>query len=121
MPALADTRTALPVVAHRALDRLLAKCLAKDPDDRWQSAADLAAELRWIGEERIRAVPEHTAAAQGGAAAAPASRLRERIWMGVAAAAIVALAGLAYAWYPRPAPPPGPPCRGPPKRDLKYS
>jgi serine/threonine protein kinase/Tol biopolymer transport system component len=105
LPQLADTRITLPVVAERALNRLLAKCLAKDPDDRWQSAADLAAELRWIGEERIRAVPEHTSVGAQ-PPAQPASRLRERLWMAVATAAVVALAGLAYAWYPRPVPPP---------------
>ena len=33
-----------------ALDRLVRTCLAKEPDDRWQSAADVARELRWIGE-----------------------------------------------------------------------
>ncbi|MGE5243569.1 MAG: protein kinase domain-containing protein, partial [Betaproteobacteria bacterium] len=33
-----------------ALDRLIATCLAKDPNDRWQSAGDLARELRWIRE-----------------------------------------------------------------------
>ncbi len=33
-----------------ALDRLIRKCLAKDPDARWQSAADVADELRWIAE-----------------------------------------------------------------------
>lgn len=33
-----------------ALDRLVNKCLAKDPDERWQSATDLASELRWIAE-----------------------------------------------------------------------
>ncbi len=33
-----------------ALDRLIRKCLAKDPDSRWQSAADVADELRWITE-----------------------------------------------------------------------
>ncbi|HUN81084.1 MAG TPA: protein kinase [Phycisphaerae bacterium] len=33
-----------------ALDRLVRKCLAKDPDERWQSAADVADELRWIAE-----------------------------------------------------------------------
>ena len=38
---------------HRALDRLLRKCLAKDPDERWQSAADLGAELRWIQHELL--------------------------------------------------------------------
>jgi Tol biopolymer transport system component len=33
-----------------ALERVVKKCLAKDPDDRWQSAADLSTELRWLGE-----------------------------------------------------------------------
>jgi hypothetical protein len=33
-----------------ALDRVVKKCLAKDPDERWQSASDLAAELRWISD-----------------------------------------------------------------------
>ena len=33
-----------------ALDRVVTRCLAKDPDERWQSARDLAAELRYIGE-----------------------------------------------------------------------
>jgi len=31
-----------------ALDRAMRKCLAKDPDGRWQSAADLRDALRWI-------------------------------------------------------------------------
>jgi serine/threonine protein kinase len=30
------------------LDHLVAKCLAKNPDDRWHSAADLAGQLEWI-------------------------------------------------------------------------
>jgi TolB-like protein/tetratricopeptide (TPR) repeat protein len=33
-----------------ALDRLLRRCLAKDQDQRWDSAHDLADELRWIRE-----------------------------------------------------------------------
>ncbi|MEE9229085.1 MAG: serine/threonine-protein kinase, partial [Acidobacteriota bacterium] len=33
-----------------ALDRVVQRCLAKDPDDRWQSANDLASELRWVAE-----------------------------------------------------------------------
>lgn len=31
-----------------SFDRLVRKCLAKDPDARWQSASDVADELRWI-------------------------------------------------------------------------
>jgi hypothetical protein len=27
---------------------VVTKCLAKDPDERWQSASDLASELKWI-------------------------------------------------------------------------
>ncbi len=34
------------------LERTVRKCLAKDPDTRWQSAADLRDELEWAGRER---------------------------------------------------------------------
>ena len=34
-----------------SLDRIVQKCLAKDPNDRWQSAADLAAALLWSGDD----------------------------------------------------------------------
>ncbi len=33
-----------------ALDRLVRKCLAKAPDERWDSAHDVADELRWIAQ-----------------------------------------------------------------------
>lgn len=33
-----------------SLERVVRKCLAKDPDERWQSASDLASELKWIAE-----------------------------------------------------------------------
>jgi serine/threonine protein kinase len=33
-----------------ALDRVIRTCLAKDPDERWQTAQDLGAELKWIAE-----------------------------------------------------------------------
>src|SRR5262245_57154804 len=34
------------------LDRIVQKCLAKNPDDRWQTARDLKSELAWVREGR---------------------------------------------------------------------
>jgi eukaryotic-like serine/threonine-protein kinase len=34
------------------LERVIARCLAKDRDDRWQTARDLASELNWIASEQ---------------------------------------------------------------------
>ncbi len=36
------------------LDRIVSKCLAKDPDERWQSARDLGDELRWLSDDLTR-------------------------------------------------------------------
>jgi Tol biopolymer transport system component len=50
-----------------ALDRLVRRCLAKDPDARWQSAADVADELRWIAEAGSQAgVPTSATIARRG-------------------------------------------------------
>jgi Tol biopolymer transport system component len=40
--------SSLQKFAPPALDRVVAKCLIKDPDRRWQTAADLLDELKWI-------------------------------------------------------------------------
>ena len=42
-----------PISSHQsmaplALDHLVKRCLAKDPDERWQTARDLLLELKWI-------------------------------------------------------------------------
>ncbi len=42
--------TSQPLVP-RALDRVVQKCLAKSPEDRWQTARDLKDELLWIQKE----------------------------------------------------------------------
>jgi hypothetical protein len=36
-----------------ALDRVVRKCLASDPDERWQTARDLRDELAWLGESDL--------------------------------------------------------------------
>ena len=38
-----------------ALDRIVKSCLAKNPDERWQNAADLTRELTWIAEAGAQA------------------------------------------------------------------
>ncbi len=55
--------TRLQPMTPKALDRTVRTCLAKDPEDRWQCAHDLAQQLRWIveGREEARA----TAARRG--------------------------------------------------------
>ena len=55
-PSISQIQSLVP----RALDRVVTTCLAKDPEDRWQSARDLARELRWIA--RHDSVPTSTAA-----------------------------------------------------------
>jgi Tol biopolymer transport system component len=68
-----------------AFDRVVRKCIAKDPEDRWQSAADLGSELKWISESSQAAPPLPSI-----------SRARSRgrlfLWMALA----VATAALAF-------------------------
>src|ERR1700694_889654 len=42
--------TSLQPMTPPALDRVVKKCLAKDPDDRWHAAKDLYEGLMWIAE-----------------------------------------------------------------------
>jgi len=79
------------------LERLVRRCLAKDPDERWQSAADLKHELQWMsGVSRSESGARAAATAVGGAASRPASALGW--WVGAAG---VALAIAAFLWAGR--------------------
>ena len=42
--------SSLQPMAPPTLDRVVKRCLSKDPDDRWQTARDLEVELKWITE-----------------------------------------------------------------------
>jgi Tol biopolymer transport system component len=88
-----------------ALQHLVARCLAKHADDRWQNAKDLASELEWV------------AAQEGIAPAGTRTRTRGAwvAWTAAAvAAAIAALFGV-RAWN---TPPPPRPAAGSPVRFI---
>ncbi len=75
-----------------ALDRVVRTCLAKDPEERWQSAGDVAKELRWIAEGSAAGVAPPVAVSSR-------RHNRERIaW----AAAAVGLAAAAWLGLSRP-------------------
>src|SRR5712664_2015671 len=48
-----------------ALDRVVKKCLAKEPDKRWQAASDVCDELKWIAEGGAQVTLVPTAATKG--------------------------------------------------------
>jgi serine/threonine-protein kinase len=76
------------------LDRLVKRCLEKDPEERWQSAGDLTGELKWIAEGGWET------AVAGLAAARP--RRRERLAWGVSILVAALVTGIAMWSVTRP-------------------
>jgi Tol biopolymer transport system component/predicted Ser/Thr protein kinase len=77
-------------VAPVALDRVLKRCLEKDPENRWQTARDLKAEIEWINS-----------APDPGRTAPSPSRLGKLT--GIAAAAFAVIAAVtAWTLWPKP-------------------
>lgn len=95
---LREVRPRLP----RQLDRLVRTCLAKDPDDRWQTMRDLKRELRWLAQSGGEAEepPEAASAPAGGSGLAG-----WRLALGVVVPALIAAAAV-VAWTLKPAPAP---------------
>src|SRR6266571_2250103 len=88
----------LQPLAPPALDRLIRACLAKDPDQRIQTAHDLKLQLQWILE----------GGSQAGIPAPVAARRRQReslAWAIAAVAGLVVLGPGAWRVAHRPAPP----------------
>jgi len=75
-----------------SLDRVLTSCLAKDPDERWQSAGDLARELRWIGGGTGSVVATPATSAASPPSSARGGRLG---WIAATVASIAAVAAFA--------------------------
>jgi Tol biopolymer transport system component/tRNA A-37 threonylcarbamoyl transferase component Bud32 len=72
-------------VAPPTLDRVVKRCLEKDPENRWQSARDLKAELEWVAQEPSGA----------STAPAPTARPTRLPWV---AAGVLALVAAATSW-----------------------
>ena len=82
MSAQPSSITSFQTMSPPALDRVVQTCVDKDPDRRWQSAADIGRQLRWLGEEP-----------RGAAAVLPvAGASRKREWLAWSLAAAAALA-----------------------------
>jgi serine/threonine protein kinase len=86
-PELAGLQPLVPP----ALERVVRRCLEKEPGARWQTVTDLLAELRWIAD----GVPSGWLP--------PAQRRERRIWIAWTAAAACLLGWIVTAvWPPRP-------------------
>ncbi|HEV2350980.1 MAG TPA: protein kinase [Terriglobia bacterium] len=57
-------------LAPASLDHVIAQCLAKNPEDRFQSAQDVGLELKWIAESATRGFSQEDTNLKGGAAVA---------------------------------------------------
>jgi serine/threonine protein kinase/Tol biopolymer transport system component len=81
-------------MAPVALDHVISGCLAKEPESRWQSAADIARQLRWIasGASSISAPPQVRVRQKG---------LERTLW---AALAVILVGGLLWSFLRETAP-----------------
>jgi eukaryotic-like serine/threonine-protein kinase len=86
----------LQPLAPPLLDHLVTRCLAKDPDERWQSAGDVKHELTWIAGAGAQMGTSEKRDTRG--------RLRERIIWASALSVLAAFAAFAVVWARRPAP-----------------
>jgi Tol biopolymer transport system component len=99
-----------------ALGRVVRTCLAKDPDDRWQTARDVGLQLSGIQQDRSAAFPPEEGV-----------RARRGLWpllLAVSAAALVAGAFVGRAVLPRAAAPRSGPVRSlilpPPETEFYF-
>jgi len=90
--------TSLQPMTPPVLDRVVKKCLAKEPDRRWQDASDLCDELKWVADSG----GTHGVAVEAPAATGKNWR-KAALWAGVAVATCIVV-GFAV-WLLKPASP----------------
>jgi serine/threonine protein kinase len=109
VPAVSSLQKTSPI----ALDRLIKRCMEKDPDQRWQNANDLASELKWIADSSLTGLSTSGstitgAGFQSGIASPQQQKRKLRERLAVSLVGFVLLAGLGLALiYRRPKPVPG--------------
>ena len=85
--------TSLQPMAPPALDHIVKRCLAKDPEERWQTASDLMRELKWVTEGGSQAgIPAPVAARR---------KMSQRLAWGVGAVLILTVIALAASYLDR--------------------
>ena len=82
--------TSLQPMSPPAIDRVVRQCLAKDPDERWQTAGDLRRELEWIADVGADALQSTSAP--------PARVSRGRLAFGVVGLWMGAMLAGVFAW-----------------------
>jgi Tol biopolymer transport system component len=83
-----------------ALDHVVKACLAKDPDDRWQTARDVVAELQWIADGGGAA--EEVVAATNGRGGQSRGMRFALVGAGIVAVAVAVPAALSLRGLPEP-------------------
>jgi len=88
--------SSLQPMAPPQLDRVVKKCLAKEPDRRWQAASDVCDELKWIAGT----APEVTTTTLQQAAAVAPRKIPLRL-VALVTAAVAAMTGF-LVWHMKP-------------------
>ena len=86
--------SSLQPMTPTALDRVVKKCLAKEPEKRWQAASDVCDEVKWISESAFQAGTAVPSLA--------ARRLKRRVvWAAAAVALAIAVIAATALYWPR--------------------
>jgi serine/threonine protein kinase len=85
-----------------ALERVVKRCLAKDPEDRWQTARDLMLELKWIAEAGVTISTTAAGGETAGLKSIPRGRGRKLLY-GALVVSFLAAAIVSAISYLRPA------------------
>ena len=89
--------TSIKPLTPRSLDHVIRRCLAKDPDDRWQSARDLALELTAVRPDNSPPSDDRLLSIHG--------RRRVLSWLAFALASVAAVAAIFWLLRSRSNPP----------------